>query len=111
MTNSETENPKDNLTLQVETVVNIPASTTIVGDVRTSDQYEIHNHIQCNPIVSALSFSVGALFASLIKREKSTPFEPTDPTHIMQVQTNTIIKYSETFLNCSFLYRRSFKFY
>ena len=79
---SASETAKDNLTLNVGTVVNIHANTTIVGDVRTLEQHDFHTHMNCNPIIAALSFSVGALFAyfiSLIKKATCEPLEPSDP--------------------------------
>ena len=78
-TMSESESSKDNLTIHVGTVVNIPANTTIVGDVRISEKHEIH--IKCNPIIAALSFSVGALFAYFIYLIKKTTCTNTNTNH------------------------------
>ena len=71
------ETAKDNHTLHVGTVVNIPANTTIVGDVRISEQHKIH--IKCNPIIAALSFSVGALFAYFIPLIKTATCNSSEP--------------------------------
>jgi hypothetical protein len=82
-TMSKSETAKDNLTLHVGTVLNISAKTTIVGDVRTSEQHDIHIHMKCNPIIAAVSFSIGALlaiFISLIKKATCKPLDPSDTT-------------------------------